>query len=142
VFPVLGLLAALLVTASPCPATPSLHGLPNYKPNAPVRSKLGTGHVLTGVVREAETCRPLTHARVELWQHGPEGYTRRWSATVFTDSAGRYRFEAPVPTAYRGARPHIHLRISLLGYAAIITVYPLRAGETRGRLDIALRRAQ
>jgi protocatechuate 3,4-dioxygenase beta subunit len=137
---VLAPILALLLAGSPaCPATPNLHSLPNYTANAPVRSKIGTGHVLMGYVREAGTCRALAHARVELWLRGPDGYGRRWSATVFTSASGSYRFESPVPTRYGSARPHIHMKISLSGYATIATLYDLRAGESQGRFDIALR---
>jgi protocatechuate 3,4-dioxygenase beta subunit len=79
----------------------------------PVRAKIGTGHVLTGVVVSAIGCKPLRRARVELWQAGRNGqYTKATSATVFTDAAGRFRAEGPFPVAYGGGEPHIHLRVT------------------------------
>jgi protocatechuate 3,4-dioxygenase beta subunit len=79
----------------------------------PVRAKLGTGHVLTGVIVSAVGCTPLRRARVELWQAGSNGrYTKATSATVFTDAAGRFRVEGPYPVSYGGGEPHIHLRVT------------------------------
>jgi protocatechuate 3,4-dioxygenase beta subunit len=79
----------------------------------PVRAKIGTGHVLTGVVISSIGCRPLARASVEIWQAGRNGrYTRATSGTVFTDAQGRFRFEGPFPPRYEGTQPHIHLRVS------------------------------
>ena len=86
---------------------------PNYKPGAPVRSSVGKGHLLVGIVRSSANCRPIARARIEFFQAGPQGYSNgvtSWAgrATVFTKRDGSYRFESPFPSRY-AARPHIHL---------------------------------
>ena len=88
---------------------------PSYKPDAPVRSSVGHGHVLTGVVRSSLDCAPIANARLELWPEypGKDHPDEAW-ATVFTDSAGRYQFECDPPD-------HIHMRISAQGYRTLGT---------------------
>jgi hypothetical protein len=93
----------------------------------PVRSKIGTGHVLTGQIRSAVTCGPIARARVEFMQSGPNGYTRATSATVVAGRDGRFRFEGPRPTSY-GREPHIHIRVIAQGYKPLLARY-----VTRGR---------
>lgn len=123
---------------------PTLPGsrVPGYRPGAPVRSSVGKGHILVGVVRSSRNCAPIARARLELFQAGPKGYSvpPSWAgrATVFSGRDGSYRFESPVPKAYAG-RPHIHVRASARGFRAVFSVYELRHPETRGRLDLVLR---
>jgi hypothetical protein len=40
-----------------------------------VRTAVGRGHVLWGVVRSARGCLPLGGARIEIWLAGPAGTT-------------------------------------------------------------------
>ena len=62
------------VSAAPkCAPTPQDEIGPFYRPNAPVRSAIGKGYVLQGVVRDASNCRPVAAARIEFWQAGPGG---------------------------------------------------------------------
>ena len=69
-------LAALMLVAAAsaafgakaCPPTPSDEIGPFYRPNAPLRSKIGTGYVLSGTVLSAVDCRPVKGARIEVWQ--------------------------------------------------------------------------
>src|SRR5512137_1533853 len=96
----LGVATAVIVTALPgnpaeaqrCTPTPHDEIGPFYRPNAPVRSRIGSGYVLSGTVRSAATCRPIPGARIEFWQAGPDGnYGDAWRATVYADKRGRYR---------------------------------------------------
>jgi hypothetical protein len=154
----LGLCTIALLAASGVPAPeaspegrrtckPTLPGsrVPGYRPGAPVRSRVGAGHVLVGVVRSSRNCAPIAHARLELFQAGPLGYSVRPSwvgrATLFTRRNGSYRFESPVPSPYAG-RPHIHVRASAPGFRTVFAVHELRRDETRGRLDLVLRPAR
>jgi len=86
---------------------------PSYKPGAPVRSKVGNGHVLTGTVLSSRDCAPIADAKLELWPEYPgRGHADDARATVFTDASGRYRFECDPPD-------HIHMRVSAPGYTTI-----------------------
>lgn len=111
-------------------------GDPFYKPNAPVRSRVGTGFVLTGIVRSGIDCAAMRGTRVELWVRGPDGlYDDVHRGTVITDGNGRYRFESNFPG---GASPHIHVRVAAPGYRPLETRYVPRAGATTGVLDLVL----
>lgn len=112
---------------------------PFYKPNAPVRSSVGRGYVLSGVVRSAVDCSPIAQARIELWLAGPDGrYDDDHRATVFADRSGAYRFESAFPSAYTGRPPHIHLRVSAPGFKTLVTQHYPQEGRTEGRFDLVL----
>ena len=122
-----------------CPLTPGNGGDPFYKPNAPVRSHVGTGFVLSGVVRSGIDCAVLQGARVEFWLRRPDGqYDDAHRGTVLTDAGGRYRFESNFPGGDGGFQPHIHLRVAVPGYRTLTTVYLPRAGSAAGTFDIVL----
>jgi protocatechuate 3,4-dioxygenase beta subunit len=115
---------------------------PFYEPGAPVRSKVGTGYVLSGRVLAARTCRPLARARVELWLANPAGeYDDAHRATMFARRDGRYRFESNRPVAYGGRRPHVHIRVSARGFRTLVTQHYPRAGRSSGVFNLLLRRA-
>ena len=103
----------------------------------PLRSKIGTGHVLLGRVLRAGDCGPVTSALVVFWQAGPNGYGPRGRGSVRTDRAGRFRFEGPVPTAY-GRAPHIHIAVVHPAYEDLLTRYVVRRGAKTGRLTLVL----
>ena len=136
------------VAAKTCRPTSATHPNewrnPNYKPGAPVRTSVGTGHVLTGVVRSSADCGVIARARIELFQTAENGrYSNgvsSWAgrATVFSRADGSYRFQGPFPTEYGGNRPHIHVYVTADGYRPLRTVYLPKAGETSGRFDFVL----
>ena len=112
---------------------------PFYKPNAPLRSKIGSGYVLYGTVRSAGTCRPIPGARVEFWQAGPDGsYGDAWRGTILSDSSGRYRLETSVPPPYARRPSHIHILVDMKGYAGLITQHYPKAGKKKVRFDLVL----
>jgi len=122
--------------ASRCQLTPGSGGDPFYKANAPVRSRVGTGFVLTGVVRSGIDCAAMRGTRVELWLRGPDGqYDDVHRGTVITDGNGRYRFESNYPG---GSFPHIHVRVAAPGYRPLEIRYVPRSGATAGVLDLVL----
>jgi protocatechuate 3,4-dioxygenase beta subunit len=145
----LGALAALAVgclLAAPAPGraapscaptTPDSFG-PFGRGMPPLRGKIGSGHVLEGVVLSALDCNPIRGARVELWQANSRGrYTRATSATVLTNRAGRFRFEGPYPPRY-SSEPHIHLRVVATLHQPLLTRYVPREGARRGTVRLVL----
>jgi protocatechuate 3,4-dioxygenase beta subunit len=129
--------------AQPCVATrPDVMG-PYYKPNAPVRSSVGSGYVLTGTVRSAADCAPIAGARIEFWLTRPDGvYTDDHRATVLSGARGEYRFESTFPAPYPGASPHIHIRVSARGFRTVATRYFPTTRRTSGTLDLVLIRVR
>jgi len=112
---------------------------PFYRPNAPVRTRIGTGYVLSGTVRSAGDCRPLHNVRIEIWHAGPDGtYDDAHRATIFSDHAGRYRLQTSVPPPY-GRRPsHIHLLVDAKGFEGLITQHYPKKGKRGATYDLVL----
>ena len=128
------------VEASPAcaPTRPDALG-PFYKANAPLRAKVGSGHVLTGVVRSAPGCGPIAGARLEFWLAGSNGqYDDDHRATVLADAAGAYRFESNYPPPYAGRPSHIHLRVSAGGHQTLVTQYYPPPNSPAATFDLVL----
>ena len=122
-----------------CAPTPPDQLGPFYKPNAPLRDKVGSGYLLAGLVRSAADCRPIPWARVELWLAGPEGlYGDVWRATVVSALSGDYRFESNFPAVYQNRPPHIHIRVTAPGFAPLVTQHYPKRGDTRADFDLVL----
>jgi protocatechuate 3,4-dioxygenase beta subunit len=69
---------------------------------------------------------------LEFWSEDPEqGHPDEYRATLFTDSAGAYRFECN-PT------DHIHMRISAEGYQEIASNAYHTEGRAEGTFEIVL----
>jgi protocatechuate 3,4-dioxygenase beta subunit len=124
--------------ASACQPTPSDAAGPFGRGLPPVRSKIGNGHVLTGVILSAADCKPIKGALVQFWQAGKNGYTRAGSATVKTDAAGRFRFQGPPAVGYGGRTPHIHIRVSAKDHETLLTRYEMTPGTRRGSIRLVL----
>ncbi|UCD80172.1 MAG: hypothetical protein JSW26_01695 [Desulfobacterales bacterium] len=122
-----------------CEPTPSDYLGPFYKANAPVRSSVGEGYKLMGVVTSSANCVPISNARIELWLTNPNGsYDDDHRATIYSDETGEYSFNSNFPPGYSGRPPHIHIRISAEGFKTLTTQhYPTR-GQTTGEFDIVL----
>jgi protocatechuate 3,4-dioxygenase beta subunit len=136
------LFPALQASASPkCAPTPQDEIGPFYHPNAPVRSAIGKGYILEGVVRDASDCRPVAGARIEFWQAGPGGaYDDAHRATVFSDAKGGYRLETSFPPPYARRPPHIHILVDMRGYAGLITQHYPKGGSRGARMDLVMER--
>jgi protocatechuate 3,4-dioxygenase beta subunit len=141
------LIAALMILtvvggiaeAATCVPTPPDALGPFYKPDAPERSKVGTGYVLSGVVRSAVECAPIERARIEFWLANTDGrYDDDHRATVFSDVRGAYRFESNPPPPYMGRPPHIHIRVSAPQFRTLVTQYYPTPGETTGGMELVL----
>jgi len=120
------------------PTRPDALG-PFYKPDAPVRAKVGEGYVLSGVVRSARDCSPLAGARIEFWLAGPDGnYDDAHRANVLAEQSGVYRFESNFPPQYSFRPPHIHIRVAAAGFKTLVTQhYPVK-GQVQGTMDLVL----
>ena len=120
------------------PTEPDMLG-PFYKPDAPVRSSVGKGYVLSGAVKSSAGCAPIKGARIEFWLAGPEGkYNDDHRATIFSNEAGSYRFESNIPGPYFGRPPHIHVKVSAKGFNTLITQHYPEKGKTSAAFDLVL----
>ena len=120
------------------PTQPDALG-PFYEPNAPVRTSVGSGYVLSGAVLAADGCEPVREARIELWLANPRGeYDDAHRATVFAGERGGYRFESNVPVSYSNRPPHIHVRVTAPGYRELVTQHYPDAGQTEADFDLVL----
>jgi len=104
---------------------------PSYKPGSPERSVVGSGHVLTGTVRSVDGS-PIAGVKLELWpEYEGRGHPDEARATVYTDSAGRYRFVCDPPE-------HVHMKVTADGYVGIAQNGYHPEGRAEGVYDIVL----
>ena len=134
-----GVLGSAIAASQECKPTPQDSLGPFYKADAPVRSSVGKGYVLSGSVKSSKDCSPIEGARVELWLAGPDGkYSDEYRATVLSEKSGAYRFESHFPPGYSGRPPHIHMRVTKDGFKLLVTQhYPVK-GQTQGTFDLVL----
>ena len=127
------------VSAKTCePTKPDMLG-PFYIPNAPERSTVGKGYVLTGVVRSSRDCSAISGAIIEFWLTGPDGkYDDEHRATMISEKRGRYRFESNFPPPYFGRPSHIHIRVSARGFKTLVTQHYPEEGAKEGVFDLIL----
>jgi protocatechuate 3,4-dioxygenase beta subunit len=114
---------------------------PFYEPGAPVRSRVGSGYVLTGRVAAAPTCRPVARAKIEFWLANRRGdYDDAHRATIFAGRFGAYRFQSNKPPAYGSRPPHIHVRVTARGYRTLVTQHYPRRDQRRAVFNLILSR--
>lgn len=124
-----------------CTPTPQDEIGPFYRPNAPLTSKIGSGYILSGTVLDATNCKPISGARIEVWQAGPDGvYGDKGRATLYTDRKGRYRLETGFPPPYASRPPHIHMLVDIKDYAGLITQHYPKPGTQKARFDLVIER--
>lgn len=108
---------------------------------ASVRGPRAKGEVIVirGVVQD-QSCKPVKNARVEVWQAAASGKYKhsadtnpapldphfKYSAELITDAQGKYEFRTIIPGSYPATEtwdrpPHIHFKISCLGFQELIT---------------------
>lgn len=122
-----------------CKPTPPDQLGPMYKPNAPVRTRVGKGYLLEGVVKSAADCSPIPGARIEFWLVNPDGnYDDAHRATVSVDSSGGYSFESNFPKSYGGRPAHIHVRVTAPGYETLVAQHYPKPGDVRVNYDLVL----
>jgi protocatechuate 3,4-dioxygenase beta subunit len=108
-------------------------------PGASSRAK-GEVVVVEGVILD-QNCNPVPRAQIEIWQacesgrynHPNDPNTRaaidpnfQYWGRMITNAAGEYRFRTIVPGAYPADAtwmrpPHIHVKVSCLGYRELVT---------------------
>ncbi len=137
-WPLAGLKSLQAAETTCQPTRPDSLG-PFYEPNAPVRSSVGKGYVLTGVVKSAEDCSPIAGARIEFWLAGPNGkYDDDHRATVLSDESGAYWFESTFPPTYFGRPSHIHIRVTVGGYRTLVTQHYPVEGRAEGAFNLVI----
>ena len=120
------------------PTQPDMLG-PFYEPGAPVRTRVGSGYVLSGTVLATEECKPIPNARIEFWLANPRGdYDDAHRATVIAGQRGEYRFQSNVPVSYGGRPPHIHVRVRASGYEELVTQHYPERGQRNANFDLVL----
>lgn len=112
---------------------------PFYRPGAPLRSRIGSGYLLTGTVKSAADCQPISAPLIEFWQAGPKGrYSDAYRAAIITDDSGQYQLETDFPAAYLTRPPHIHIRVSAPGYQTLVTQHYLEPATRGAVFDLIL----
>jgi protocatechuate 3,4-dioxygenase beta subunit len=154
-------LAGLFDDNSSCTLTPELTEGPFYFDVDSIRSDIredreGVTLRLAVRVREAESCKPISNAVVDIWQCDAEGqYSGLDSDETFlrgaqvTNSAGIVEFLTIYPGWYQGRTVHIHAKVHLDKQTVLTTqlffdeqtqraVYdggPYAAGDTENESD-------
>lgn len=125
---------ALAQDAAGCAATETMRGgKNNYVANAPRVENLGTGFVVTGTVREAGTCAPLPHVRVQIWTATERGGEREPSnrGSVVTDAEGKFRLETS-PVVPQFGQAHIHVAFDDPGFEPLFLRPVLKSRNDTG----------
>lgn len=85
-------------------------GSNNYRPNAPLVESLGSGFIMSGMVRKAGSGEPLPNVRIQIWAATTRGGEREpsnhGSVMTLTDGSFRLELEQIVPNF---GQPHAHL---------------------------------
>ncbi len=122
-----------------CIPTPPGSLGPFYKPNAPLRGRVGSGYQLSGLVLSSKNCAPIPQAHIELWMAGPDGeYKDDYRAVVIANESGEYQFESHFPPSYSQRPPHIHMRVTARGFKTLITQHYPENRSKKGEFDLVL----
>jgi len=128
------------VPARDCEATQSNPGgTNNYIPDAPFADSLGSGFVITGLVRSAQGCRPLEDVRVQVWLATETGTEQDNRASVRTGADGRYRIETDKTIAQFG-EPNIHIGYDAGRYREVFIRRVIDLDDRRAVVDLTLER--
>jgi len=123
-----------------CKATSSNPGgTNNYIPDAPELDSLGSGFVITGLVRSADGCRPLKGVRVQVWLATQTGGEQDNRASVHTGSDGRYRIET-APTVPQFGEPNIHVGYDDDAYGEVFIRRVVDLDDERAVVNLTLSR--
>jgi hypothetical protein len=114
-------------------------GTNNYIPDAPAADSLGSGFVITGLVRSAEGCRPLEDVRIQVWLATETGGEQDNRASVRTNADGRYRIETD-PTIPQFGEPNIHVGYDDGAYDEVFIRRVVDLDDERAVVDLTLAR--
>lgn len=129
--------------ATGCPPTKPDSLGPFYKPDAPVRSVLGSGYVLEGTIRSSVDCGTIPEARIEVWHAGPDGkYADAYRATLISDPQGHYRLETDRPPPYSTRPSHIHIQVTAPGHQTLVTQHYPEKEVSEATFDLVLMPAE
>ena len=123
-----------------CKATESNPGgTNNYIPEAPELKSLGSGFVITGLVRSADGCEPLEEVRIQVWLATETGGEQDNRASVRTGADGRYRIETD-PTVPQFGEPNIHVGYDDEEYGEVFIRRVVDLDDERAVVDLTLAR--
>ena len=123
-----------------CEATESNPGgTNNFLPDAPAQGSLGSGFVITGLVRAADGCRPLQDVRVQVWLATETGGEQDNRASARTGADGRYRIETD-PTIPQFGEPNIHVGYDDGDYGEVFIRRVVDLDDERAVVDLTLAR--
>ena len=114
-------------------------GTNNYIPDAPALDSLGTGFVITGLVRSADGCEPLEDVRIQVWLATETGGEQDNRASVRTGDDGRYRIET-APTVPQFGEPNIHVGYDDEEYGEVFIRRVVDLDDERAVVDLTLAR--
>ena len=114
-------------------------GTNNYIPDAPALDSLGSGFVITGLVRSADGCEPLEDVRIQVWLATETGGEQDNRASVRTGADGRYRIETD-PTVPQFGEPNIHVGYDDGEYGEVFIRRVVDLDDERAVVDLTLAR--
>jgi protocatechuate 3,4-dioxygenase beta subunit len=117
-------------TAPDCVLTPELTEGPYYLPSEPFRRNVTEGQpglplILDLTVVDADTCKPIKNASVEIWHANATGNYSGFGSTASNrtflrgqqrcESDGVAEFKTIYPGWYAGRTTHIHVKVHVAG---------------------------
>lgn len=136
-------LAPPAIAQSLTPTKTMRGGSNNYRPNAPMRDKIGDGFHITGKVQLADRGQPIQNARIQIWAATTIGGERepRNHGSVLTQADGTYHIEMHQIVPNFG-QPHAHLAYDD-GTFKTVFLRPVMpsASDTSLKVDFVLTRA-
>jgi hypothetical protein len=111
-------------------------GTNNYIPDAPAQDNLGSGFVITGLVRDTR-CRPLEDVRIQVWLATETGGETDNRASVRTGGNGRYRIRT-ARTVPQFGEPNIHVGYDDEEYGEVFIRRVVDLDDDRAVVDLTL----
>ena len=105
----------------------------------PQRWQLGTDYSLDGIIRDHETCLPVSDATVYFYYANPDGdYDDDHRGVTYSNQQGAFRIETTLPGIYGGGPAHIHFHIVAPDYSFMVFAHNLEANETEASVMFPL----